>query len=225
MSLAYWPQGRAREAIPYVAAGLALAATIAASDLLWRAGIQRGAGALFWLLIIWTALSYGRGPGISVALVGGVLFDLLFVPELMRVDWDGLTFHVVLWSMVAAAYFLGAPRGSRGLAVQPLRFWDEPDTGDFAADCERGERRADEYHRVLTARREGFVMGLMASDMIHRGVYGAAEIGFFHRISELLMGRGAVVRRVPHHNPQNNDAPLGVIEPDDEVPRTRTVGD
>jgi hypothetical protein len=61
--------------------------------------------------------------------------------------------------------------------------------GDFGADCEAGERRAEEFLRYLNRDPEVYdpALGWIVEAMIAKGCFGALEIGFFSRISRACL--------------------------------------
>lgn len=202
---------------PFVIVLLALTLTVLLSQAIWSAGIERGVGALFWFFVVWSALVHGRWPGVVAALVGAAVFDFLFVPPVHSLDYGGPTFHIVMWSMVAAAVFLSRTR-SRELVAIPPRFWGEAPTGDYPNDCDRGSQRADEYLRTLAMAQQCFLLGWMVRDMVNAGRFDGPEVGFFHKISVALLGANSIQLVIPPNDDTEDDgANHRIVETDDKV--------
>lgn len=176
----------------------------------------RGLGSLFWLVVVWSAVRFGLTPAIWAAIAGTAAMDFSLLDPRHSIDLDAAAV-IAFAALLIVAFFLGGREQARALTILP-RFWNEPETGNYWEDCANGERRAQEFLRVLQARREGFMLGLMARDMIARGRYGGVEVGFFHRISLLLSGHDILpVVTAADHDAQNLGLEQRIIEAEDEV--------
>jgi hypothetical protein len=207
----------ARIASPYIAVTLAVAAVATfCYAMVVYGGVERGLGALFWLVVIWSALRFGLWPGIWAAVSAAAANDFLLIPPRYTLS-VGLPTTIITAAFLISVIYLAAQRQARALVVVP-RFWNEQETGNYWKDCAHGERRAQEFMRVLRARQEGFMMGLMVRDMIRSGRFGGIEVGFFHRISATLQGRD-LLRLVPtaDHDTEDLGPQHGVVEAEDEI--------
>jgi hypothetical protein len=162
-----------------------------------QAGIQRGYGALFWLIVVGSALWLGLWPAIYAAVLSALTFDYFFVPPLRVLDISApLVFIATAQTLVAIAVSYAMQRKATVALMTTGKFWQGPHTEDWCADSDVGGRQAKEYLLRLTIAREAFLLGLMARDMIQRGIYGGAEAGFFHRISLALLGTNVLAAAV-----------------------------
>lgn len=185
-------------------------------------GISRGYGALFWLIVVGSALWLGLWPAIYAAVLSALTFDYFFVPPQGVLEVNApLVFVATGQILVAVAICYALRRQAAVALVTTGKYWRGAHTDDWCADSDDGNRQGGEYLLRLTIAREAFLLGLMAREMIQRGVYGGAEAGFFHRISLALLGTD-VLTAADHHAHDAN-VQHRIIEVDDDV-KPRPVG-
>jgi hypothetical protein len=182
-----------------------------------QAGISRGYGALFWLIVVGSALWLGLWPSIYAAVLSALTFDYFFVPPTGLLEVNApLLFVATGQILVAVAICYAMERQATGNLVTTGKFWRGAHSGDWCADSDEGNRQGEEYLLRLVIAREAFLLGLMARDMIQRGTYGGAEAGFFHRISLALLGTNMLAAAVDHYA-KDADAQHRIIEIHDDV--------
>jgi hypothetical protein len=182
-----------------------------------KAGISRGYGAMFWLIVVGSALWLGFWPSVYAAIISAVSFDYFFVPPVGVLQLNApLVFVATSQLIIAATVSYAMQRQATVALVKTGTFWQGPHTDDWCADSDDGDRQGKEYLLRLTIAREAFLLGLMARDMIQRGIYGGAEAGFFHRLSLALLGTNVLMAAVDDyaHHP---DVQHRIVKVDDDV--------
>jgi hypothetical protein len=182
---------------PYSAVTLSVVVLVGVCYAIEQAGVHRGYGAFFFLIVVGSALWAGFWPSVYAAAVSAVSFDYFFVAPTGVLDFSApLLFFLTAEMIVATAIAYKMQRQAAVDLVKTGKFWQGPNTGDWCADSDAGERQGREYLLRLIVAREAFLLGLMAREMIRRGVYGGAEAGFFHRISLALLGTNVLAAAV-----------------------------
>jgi hypothetical protein len=189
-----------------------------------QAGIHRGYGALFWLVVVGSALWLGMGPSLYAAVLSAVTFDFFFVPPQGLLALNAPLLFVASGKLIVAFAISHTMRRQQSTAMAVSgQFWQGGEGADWCADSDAGGHKGDDYLLRLTAAREGFLLGFIARDMIARGTYGGAEAGFFHRISMALLGANSLPLAALNDHAKNADMEHRVVEVDDDV-KPRAVG-
>jgi hypothetical protein len=204
-------------ALAYGSVTLGIIGLIGACHGLEQAGIHRGYGVLFWLVVIGSALWLGLWPSVYAAALSALSFDYFFVPPTGVLEFSApLVFFVTGMVLAAIAISYAMQRQATRALVTTGKFWQGPHTDDWFADSDAGNRQGKEYLIRLVIAREAFLLGLMAREMIQRGIYGGAEAGFFHRISLALLGTNVLAAAVDDYA-QDADLQHRIVKVDDDV--------
>lgn len=176
-----------------------------------HAGVfERGIGALVWVPVLASAHYFGRVPGLGAALLASTAFYFFVVLPPEGGAWPWSAWAALTAMMGLAVWAITARQeGARSRALVVV-FWNEAPSGDYRADCARGEMRAAEFIHRLNAERDYCLLGFMVRDMVYAGRFNGPEVGFFDRLSTRLM-RPVRSNGIDNHT-HHFDGKLGVIE-------------
>jgi hypothetical protein len=205
---------------PYIAVIGATIILIALCQGLEAAGISRGYGAMFWVIVVGASAYYGLWPGVFAAVIAALGFDYFFVPPVHIFD-IGAPFALLLSSMLVVAIIVARPPQTRALVVL---FWTTENSGDYWRDVANGDKRGDAFLKGLHGNRQTHVLGLMVRDMISLQRFAGAEAAFFHRISCDLIKPRSIRVITAQDDAKDLDIEPGVVEVQDHVVG-RAVGD
>jgi hypothetical protein len=204
-------------ALGYATVTLTVIALTAVCHGIEKAGISRGYGALFFLIVVGSALWLGFWPSVYAAGLSATTFDFFFVPPTGVLELNApLVFVATSQLIIATGICYAMQRQATVALVTAGKYWQGPHTDDWCTDSADGDRRGNEYLLRLIIAREAFLLGLMARDMIQRGIYGGAEAGFFHRISLALLGTNVLAAAVDDYA-QDADLQHRIVKVDDDV--------
>jgi hypothetical protein len=206
--------------LPYLAVTTAVVALTGVCYGFEKAGITRGYGALFWIVVVASALYLGLRPGIYAAVTSAFTFHYFFVPPLGTVVPDAALLLIVS-SMLLVAYIAAHQPAQKTLV---LLFWAEADSGDYWRDVANGDKRGDAFLKGLHGDKQTHVLGLMVRDMIALQRFAGAEAAFFHRISCDLIKPRSIRVITAQDDAKDLDIEPGVVEVQDHVVG-RAVGD
>ncbi len=166
------------------------------------------AGAIVWLPVLAAAWAYGWRYGALAAVPALAGFYFVCVGPINSFqgdDYSGLPFLSVAMGSAIALIHARKVHVAGALVVV---LWNEAPSGDYWADCARGEMRADAFIHKLTDDSQTYMLGWIARDMIGQRRFAGAEIGFFDRLSRHMLGRPS---QNANDNPQNLNGKLRVI--------------
>jgi hypothetical protein len=210
------PNVNKHRALAYGSVTLSVLGLAGVCHALEQAGVHRGYGALFFLIVVGAALCFGLWPALYAAVLSAGTFDYFFVPPAGLEINAPLAFVAVTQMLIAAAISYATRRQATLALVKTGKYWQGPHTDDWCADSDAGNRQGSEYLLHLIVAREAFLLGLMARDMIERGIYGGAEAGFFHRISLALLGTNVLITAVDDYA-HHADVQHRIVNVDDDV--------
>ncbi|MCK6102903.1 hypothetical protein [Brevundimonas sp. EYE_349] len=71
---------------------------------------------------------------------------------------------------------------------RPVTLWQARSTGDYAADNAVGAAHADALAAHMSATDNPTLLGMVARNIPDQDAWTGVEVGFFHRLAELMQG-------------------------------------
>jgi hypothetical protein len=187
-------------------ASRAVAGCVAICELLFNLGFPN-AGAIFWVPILWASRRCGLIVGQLTAVLACAAFYFSQMPPRYEIGTDFVGYATLQMVMLAVSAFIALP---------PARFYAPVviPANDYLGDCNRGTAKAREFMAVLMFGRECFRLGWMVRDLVNKRKWTGEEVGFFHTLSQALVGDLSARRYDP---PDNLNGEHVVLEVDRDV--------